>query len=389
MADANNPDGTGGTGTDAQGGEEEPQSDADLIRQVEALYPWAVELGLLDLVVDLVRDDASSEEILAEIRGTAEWRAKFPNFYRDDGITLRFSGGEASYLNHIDELRGVMREFGMYNEAEDAPENYIGLLEYDIDPNEFRDRLVTYKSLENGTQYLRDAFYIYAGLDVSVDDMYRAVVDPGYKEQMVSTYEKESRENPPDYATWVDRMGDVALRDLQAGVNEAVDQGIIPPGAAADVIMIKKDVAKQYIDLLYTNGQMGGSGEPTAGAEPISFDALNRAFQYAMLASAASEQGLRLPDKARLQEFVQAGVSRANAVRAYGQYAQNKYGLAGMAERAGIQTIDQTMWEEATLLMQGRESALIDKAMDRERSLSRQGGGFSSRMEGSRVTQQR
>ena len=351
-------------------------ADESLLAEVRALYPWAEQLGLIDLVIDKVRDDASPEEILAAIRQTPEWRAQFPAFYAEDG-SKRFAN-EAQYMSYVDDLRGVMKDFGVYDESRESPMNYVGLIENGIDPNEFRDRLTTYRALETGTQELRDAFYVYAGIDINVDDVYRMTVDPGFQDEVITLYDERVTMSPPDYETYISRTTEVVLKHLAEGTASAIEAGVIPPSMMEKLINMDPNVARGWLDVIQTSSD-----------RPLAFDELNRAFQYAMLASAATEQGFALPGKERIAEYVQAGVNRSAATRAYSQFAQQRYGLAGMAKRAGVQGIDQTLFEEATLLANGKAQQVLNKAMGREAALGSQGGGFASRVEGDRIVQAR
>lgn len=367
------PGGTPG-GTPGTGGYSDT---AALLTRIRALYPWAERLGLIDLIIGKVREDASDLEILAEIRSTPQWQRQFPAFYAEDG-SKRFDT-ESQYMKYVDDLRNVMKDFGVYDPALEAPENYIGLMEEGVDPNEFRDRFSLYRQLEEGTKELRDAFYLYAGLDVTTDDMYRATVDPGFQQYMETEYDTQVAGSSLDYETYISRATDLAVRDLSKSVGAAVSAGIIPAGMLTSVINMSLDTARGWLDVLYTNGGQD---------RYLSFDELNQSFQYAVLASAASERGLGLPTVERLQEFVQAGVSRANANRAYSTFAKQQFGLAGMSARANLQQeIDQSLFEEAMLLSDARSQAVINKAFDQEVALGRAGGGFGQQLEGRRVTQ--
>lgn len=354
----------------------------DLRRQVEANYPWAVRLGLIDFVADMIRDDASPEEIHAAIRQTPEWRAQFPGFYAEDG-SKRFSN-EAEYMRYVDDIRDVLKEFGYYDATQEAPLNYLGWIKAGVDPNELRNRFEMYRDLEAGSKELRDAFYLYAGLEVSVDDMYRAVVDPSYQNEMMQRYDRAVAQTPLDYETYITRAAELATRDLADAVGAAVDQGIVPGSMLRDVINIDPNVARGWLDVLQAQGAQGPGRQDTPY---LSFDELNTAFQYAVLASAASERGLALPDRDRLAEFVQAGVSRAAANRAYSTFATQRFGLAGMAARARVREIDQTLFEEAALLGDAEAGRVIQKAQGLEDALGQAGGGFAQSLEGERVVQ--
>jgi hypothetical protein len=88
-----------------------------------------------------------------------------------------------------------------------------------------------------------------------------------------------------------------------------------------------------------------------------------------------------LPTQEKLERYVQAGVTRARAMQAYGAYSVAQYGLAGMASRANIQNIDQNLFEEAVLLHQGTAADVMSKATGLEEALGKAGGGFSTQLD--------
>jgi hypothetical protein len=125
---------------------------------------------------------------------------------------------------------------------------------------------------------------------------------------------------------------------------------------------------------------------PTAN-EGMGINAIALAFQFAMLGSAASERGLRLPDRVTLQRFVEAGVTKSQANQAYGAFAMGQGVLKGMAQRANLPTIDQAAFEQAVLLSDPASLSALNQATGAERALGRAGGGFGVELEQGRVTQ--
>lgn len=351
-----------------------------LMDEIEANYPWAIMLGLGDFVYQLILDDASPAEILAKIRQTSEWKAAFPAFYAEDG-SKRFPS-EAEYMRTIDDLRGVLKDFGYYDAALESPMNYVGLIENGVDANELGARFETYRQLEAGSQDLRDAFYIYAGLDVKVDDLYSATVDPKALQSLTDLYDDQVARSSLSYETFMTRLSDVALRRLKNGVVKAVDMGIMSPDMIQPVINMDPNVARQWLDVLWA-----GQGTDELGNGYMSIADLQQSFQYAILASAASERGLALPSKERLEAFRQAGITRAQADRTYSTFAAQKAGLAGMAARAQLPSIDQSMFEQALLLSDGGALSGIRKAQNVESAAGMAQSGYGLQDEYGRIVQ--
>ena len=59
---------------------------AGLIAEITEAFPWAVELGFLDLIKTLVVDGASAEQIIAEVRQSLQYQQRFPGMVGPDGI---------------------------------------------------------------------------------------------------------------------------------------------------------------------------------------------------------------------------------------------------------------------------------------------------------------
>jgi hypothetical protein len=348
-----------------------------LEQEIKAAFRWAYEIGIGNVIDNLIASGAGMDEVVSTIRTTPEWEAVFPGFYRDDG-SKRY-GTEAEYLARVSDYRDVLRAHGSYDPAQDNPYNYVGFMELEVDPNELEQRFQMYEGIKNGSQAVKDAFYVYAGMKVTDDDLYAMVVDPKRALEIENEYNQQTAATPLDYETYITRATEVAQQHLVDQVGYLVKQGLATEAQLQQVVSGQPDVNRQYMDILYTAGAEGGSY--------MDLNELVLTFTYAMLGSAASEQGLILPTRERLAKFVEAGVNRSRAMQAYGAYSVAQYGLAGMASRANVQEIDQSLFEEAMLLNQGDASAALDKALGLEDSLGQAGGGFSTQLEGKRLTQ--
>ncbi len=345
---------------------------AHLLEEIRTMFPGLDQVGLLDRVVDLIRDDAPAEEVVASIRQSPEYRRIFPGIVDDTGA-MRFSS-EREYLDTVRSYRDVLREFGLFDPAQDDPLDYVAFIDQGIDPNELRDRLQTYRALEEGSQALRDAFYVYAGMDVTVDDLYQAVVSPEFRQAMMDEYNQQVAENPFDYDTFITRATQRGLQRVAELLQNMQKQGLLSGEVVSRLMSVDPSFARQVMAALFT----GGSESPT---DTLGLDELLAAFEAAVLGSAAAEQGLEMPSRGRIEEFRLAGVTRARAAQAYSLYQARREQLRGMAARAGQGDVTQRVVEDALLL--GRTAAVdfLNRIADRERSLGRAAGGFRRTVE--------
>jgi hypothetical protein len=351
---------------------------ADLYAYIEANFPWVVELGLEDLMFRMIREDASWDEIYSNIIKTPEYKEMFPGIRREDG-SLRYRS-EAEYLQAVDDYRSVLKDFGSYDPATDSPSNYLFWIENDVDPNELEERFQMYNALDRGTRELRDAFYIYAGLDVSVDDMYNAIVDPTYQRDLGREYDQRVTASPITYPTWLERTAKVAMDHVAEMMFDLQEQGVVDEAFVRQILSSDPAAVLQMADGIAATAYQNGTY--------LTADELQTAFSYALIGSAATRQGLTLTDKARVQQFIEAGVTQAQANQAYSQYAQQRFGLLGMARRANVQDINRDMYERATLLQEGDMLSLLNRVTKQETALGRTGSQFSTDLdESGRITQ--
>ena len=356
----------------------------NLIAEIRAAFPWAYEIGFGDEIERLVKEGATLDQIVAHVRQTDGWAELFPGFYRSDG-SKRYST-EAQYLQGVADYRDVLKDYGVYDESQDSPQNYVSWMEYDIDPNELNTRLQTYKSLERGSQELKEAFYVYGGLRISTDDLYQATVDPSARRRLTVEYDERVSSTPLTYELYITRATEIGNERLAKQLALLQERGVVTAEAVTQLISTDPNTNRQFADILY----MAGAATQTSGSPPgtpMSLNDLVTTYTYAMLASAATEQGLTLPSADRLEAFVQAGVTRARALQAYGTYSVAQFGLAGMAERANVGEIDQGLFEEASLLYRGDAMEAVNKAVALEEAGGRAGGGFNTQLEEGRLVQ--
>jgi hypothetical protein len=349
-----------------------------LLDEIRSTYPWLQVIGLDQYVIDLIRDGATIDEAIAKIRATPQHKARFPGLLNADG-TRRFAT-EAEYLREETAYRQVLIDFGAYDPAQDKPQDYLAFLDQRINPEQLKQRFAIYRALERGSQEVRDAMYIYAGLDVSVDDLYQATVSPEFRQKMESTYDESVAKSTLDYETFITRATERGLARAAETLKNMRKLGLVTGEAVSQMLSIDPNFAREMMGSLF---QGGGPGTPT-----LSIDELLSSFDAAMIGSAATKSGFALPDKARIEEFRTAGVDRARALRGYSEMELREGGLAAIAQRSNRAVLGQRDLEGAFVLGEATAAADITRLFELERSLSKQGQGFSRAVEGSRIVQQ-
>lgn len=342
--------------------------------------PWLALMPELAAKIEQMIDEGySAEEIKLEVRATPEWKARFPGMYDERG-EMRFTS-EREYLEYEDRINNVLKDFGMYDPAHDTPQNMSGFMELGVDANEIRDRLQVYRELERGTQSIRDAFYVYAGLDLSVDDLYRSVVDPNFRGELQTAYDQAVSTSTLDYDTYVTRTTEVALKRTAEMVERLVENGTLTNRQAASLLNVDPETARQVVGALVVRG-VGQTGRY------LTIDETLAAFHYAAVGSAALETGLELPTNERADELVKAGVDRAKALQAYSTFSNQRGLFAGMASRTGLASdFTQEDFELAAMIGKGRTVDLLTRMTQQETALGRGRSSFGVDLEGSRITQ--
>lgn len=335
------------------------------------LYPWLREFGFSDIVEDLLvefGDAITSSAILTEIR-TGRGAARYNQIFPGNVVGSRLLFNERDYLERMDDYRDALREGGIdpepYTNAELA--QFINP-DVDVDPNELRDRLTIYNDLKRSGRHVRDAFYVYAGIRMSDDDLYSYVVDPTARVEFDQRYAQQVSINPPDYATFITRATEAGLDRVAETLSDLENQGLAIRDAATRVARIDPEFARSMADLIYSNG-------PTL----LNLDELTASMEYALIGGAASRQGLQIPTLERVAEIRQAGVDRSAALQQYGVFARQRDILAGLVDRAtaGERSFTQSDFEDAVFFFDAEESDILARAQAREVSFGRAQGNVS------------
>lgn len=347
------------------------------IDEARRLFPWAEDLGLLDLIEAQIKEEASVEEIIAEVRQSTPYKMRFVSILDADG-TRRMS--EAEYLATTEEYRNVLKDFGMFNPNEDTATHYSAFFEGSIDPNELKDRLTVYTNLDRGSAAVKDAFYVYAGMDVSTDDLYQATVSPEFRNELLDNYDQTVSSQTFDYETYITRATERGMQRTVEVLKDMQRNGLVTGQAVSKLMATDPNFAREIMGALY-----GSTGPDN---RTLNLDELMSSFEYAMLGSAATESGLEMPTLERVEQLRSAGINRAQALRAYGSFAQQEPGLQGMAQRSNLGTaFTQSDFEQAALLGQGSSMDYYQRIVAQEQSLSKGSGTFGYQLDGDRLAQ--
>jgi hypothetical protein len=351
-----------------------------LVDDLKELYPWLGQLGLSSSwLQDLVARAASPAEIVAQIRATPQYRARFPGMYRSDG-SVRMT--EAQYLQQEQAYRTLLTQFGFNPREYATPQTLIGFFEGEIAPDELRDRLQVYRQVSTAGQRVKEAFYVYAGLDITDDDLYEAVVDPAAEQRLRNAYNQAVAQKPLDYQTWITRATQVGLSRVARSLQQLKARNAVSAEAIQKILQINPDFARRIMDSIYTGGDPGGA------AGSLALQDLLEAFEFAAIGAAARNAGLDLPTKERLAQIRAAGVDRARAISAYSEFGQNQNIFAAAVRRARGVGFDQEDFERGVLLGDARSRRLLEQGQAYMEAAGRSGGSFRFNEENDRFIQQ-
>jgi hypothetical protein len=335
------------------------RSTTDLISQLRFMFPWFDQIGMSpEWFQELAAQSSTPEEVVLRLRQEPNYRRRFPGLWREDG-SLRMS--EAEYLQSEQNKRQLLRQYGFDEKDYDTPSKLAGFFEAEVDDNELQERLDTYARLRDGSQAVRDSFYVYAGLDVSVDDLFEATVNKDFEAQLTGAY-RERLAAGFDYETFITRATEVA----GARVAELVSRD-------DNMLTIKNmpndpAVARQILDVLYS------TGEPGAGT--LSLQELLAAYEEAVIGAAASNAGLGIPTKDRVAQIRAAGIERARAQQAYLEFGRRAGSLSGAAQRTGQGAIDRSRFEDAAFFGNASATRALETAAAAETAAGASGGSF-------------
>jgi len=352
-------------------------------------FSWARDLGLEDMIRDAIENNLDDDVMIAQIRQSPQYLAAFPGITDEQG-RMRFLD-EADYVDQVRQYRNVLRDAGtigdrlIFDPNTESPLDYAAFMERGISTEELSQRLDTFRNLNNASSGVRAAFKAYANMDVPVEMLYQAVVDPKAATDLVSEYNQNvldaNYSYPEQLANWTDAIREQTLEQLTS----LETQGVLPEGAMNRINALSGDEQQALVEALYI-------GDVTENDPLLEFDELAEAYQFAVIGGAASEQGLVAPSLERIRAIREAGINRAQALKAYGMYSGQKGLINAMLSRTNVQgqgmsAFTQSDFEEAVFLNQAAETDLLTRARQSEQALGRAGGGFATSMQGNRLRQ--
>lgn len=342
-----------------------PAAPNPLFAQLRADFPWLDQIGLDPAFFqNLVATAASADEVLVKLRDNPVYKARFPGLWRGDG-SIRMN--EAQYIQQEGSYRQLLQQFG-YGDEYKTPQSLIGIFDSEMDPNELGQRLQTYRGIQDSGQGVKDAFYVYAGINLTDDDLYQATVDPGHAQALSQAYNANVASSSFDYSTWITRATEVGLKRVADTLTTAQKSGALTGAAVQAVLRTDSNFARTIMDAIYTN-----SG---ASNQTLNLEELISSFQEAAIGSAATGAGLSLPSKERIAELRTAGVDRARAMQSYGQYGAQGDVYRAASQRAGLGVFDQKAFEDAAFLGNGAAQQRLSTGLAREDAAGHQTGSF-------------
>lgn len=319
----------------------------NLLDELRTMFPWVEQLGLTpEFFHNLTAESASADEVVVKLRAQPQYKARFAGMWRPDG-SMRMN--EAQYLGREQDFRDVLRQFG-YDGTYTTAQSMVGFFDSEMDPNELRDRMSTYRQITESGEQVRDAFYVYAGLDVSIDDLYQAAVDPAAEQRLSDAYNARVAATSFDYQSWITRATDRGLQRVADTLGQLRKSGALTGQAVQTVLRTDPNFARSIMDAIYTNaGQAGG--------RQLNLSDLLASFEYAAIGAAAKSSGLDMPSKDRLAMIRAAGVDRAKATTSYVQYGTMASKIDDAVRRATGGRFTQADFEDATFLNDGVKQA--------------------------------
>lgn len=339
---------------------------SSLLSDLRNMFPWMDQIGLSpEFFQQLSAESATADEIVTKLRQQPQYKQRFPGLWRSDG-SLRMN--EAQYMATEDAFRQKATQAGLGDQFKN-PQSFVGLFDSEQDPQEFGDRLATYNQLKVSGRAVKDAFYVYAGMKISDDQLFEATVDPAASQRLTNEYNSKVASQKFDYTTWITRATEVGLGRVSAQLTQLQTQGAVTGQAVQTVMQTDPNFARQIMDVLYTGGGSTATGT-------LSLNDLMHSFEYAAIGAAATNAGLTLPTKDRIAQIRAAGVDRAKALAAYGQFGQNKGQIGAASDRYGLGAFGQNEFEQAQFLGDASKQNQLDSAQAIEQAAGKQQGQF-------------
>lgn len=350
-----------------------------LVDDLRTMFPWLDQMGLDPTYFqNLTATAASADEVIAQLRQAPQYKARFPGLWRKDG-SLRMN--EAQYIAREQDYRTVLRQHGYDAQYADA-QSLVGFYDNEVDPNELKDRLTTYRAIQESAPAVKDTFYVYAGLNVTDDDLYQAAVDPAAAQRLQDEYNARTAASTFDYQTWITRATERGLQRVAETLGQLRTNGALTGSAVQSITRVDPAFARTVMDAIYTNG-----GQATT--QPIALTELLSAFEYAAIGAAAKNAGLELPTKDRVAMIRQAGIDRARATSAYTQYGQQSSAIDDAVRRVSGTGFDQTQFEDASFMGDAKQAGRLNAGLAREQAAGQGSGQFGfERARGGKITQQ-
>ena len=349
---------------------------ANALETIKDSFPWLENLGLAEWLRDQTNNNVDTNTVMGLVRKTTQYQTMFAGIRRDDG-TMRMN--EAQYLDTQEGYRTVLRAYGISEEKMNSSQDLAGFMEADMDATELEDRLRMHDTLKRDNGGIRDAFYLYAGIDMSEDDIYNYVVNPDARNTFDSEYNERVATTPLDYATWLDRATQLGLNKVADALSDLENAGVVTGDAIRRIQSTDTGFASEMMDLLYNGG--------AAEAPFLNTNELMLAFESALIGGTAADQGLQTPDKDRLEMFRQNGVDRAAAQKAYSTFSSQRSLIDSTLQRAGISGFTQSDYEDAIFLQKADPATALRKAQAQEEALGAKTGSVAIGRQGNKLTQ--
>ena len=306
-----------------------------LAADIKANFPWLVDLNLFDEVIGWAEEGYSATEIYGAIQQTAQYAARFPAIKDPDG-QRRYT--EAEYIEKEQSYRSLMSQYGDAAYRYDDPSDFAVFFDQYILPEELQTRFETYSALEQSSQDLRAAFYVYAGIDLTTDDLYTALVNDQAAVDLERTYNERTAATEMTWAVYRERVSEFSTREMAKLLTDLSNTGIVTTAAAQEFLRDGSAITDSLIDAFTAVGLDPTNTAPTP--DLLSLPQMQKALQQALIGSAATTYGFALPEADRIQEWIEAGVDRADAGQMFGTVASQGARLGSVMQRAGIGTLN-------------------------------------------------
>lgn len=353
---------------------------AGLIDELNASFPWLKDIGISPKwLQETAAKAASSTEIVQKIRAMPQYKMRFPGLTRQDG-TLRMN--EAQYIEQENTYRNLLRQHGFNVDSEyRTPSTLVGFFEGEIAPQELSDRLDIYRQVQQGGKAIKDAFYVYAGLDITDDDLFEAIVDPAAEQNLKNRYNQTVAQSKPDYVALITRATQVGLANVTATLKKLQEQGAVTATAVQRLQAIDPNFAREVMSAIYTGGQIGGQ------AGSLNLQELLEAFEFSAIGSAAKNSGLEMPTKERLAEIRAAGVDKAKAMSAYSEFGRRSREISAAVQRARGTAFTQKQFEASQFFNDAAASRELEAGISEMEAAGRRQGSFRFDERGGRIQQ--